>query len=235
MKISKSKLKQIIKEELQAVLAESYHNEPIGQAWQDRAARHRSDFLGPSVGEKIAGAFKITPTSQKDINHLKELEKMIGEALREGDPQRARNLHKHLKADKIKAQIDRIPALKYLRKKLPVIGGLTVIGSGVFAMVYQSFARAKTPEDYEKATAQLVEALKSQEGQDELTALTGVGSIAQMVRDAFEAIGAPDDDRINPGGKPMTMAQRRAALKMGPSARDQARARELALKYGTKN
>tara|TARA_A100001515_G_scaffold117061_2_gene98969 strand:- start:246 stop:944 length:699 start_codon:yes stop_codon:yes gene_type:complete len=232
MKISKSKLKQIIKEELQAVLAEGRDD----YYWntQERARlksmRHQGSILGD-----IADLFKPTPMTQRNIDKLKMLHDDISRALGDGDSQGAKNLAKYYKSEKFKAEIDRIPALKYLRKKLPILAVITIYGGGTFAFVYGMFARAKTPEDYEKATKELVKVLKTQKAQDELTALTGVGGIAQMVRDAFEAIGAPDDDRINPGGKPMTMAQRRAALKMGPSARDQARARELALKYGTKN
>ena len=232
MKITKSKLKQIIKEELQAVLAEGRDD----YYWntQERARlksmRHQKSILGD-----IADLFKPTPMTQKNIDKLKMLHDDISLALGDGDYQGAKKLNSYLNSQKRLAQIDRIPALKYLRKKLPFFSVFTIYTAGTFTFLYQMFAKAKTPEDYEKATAELVKVLKSREGQDQLTALTGVGGVAQMVRDAFEAIGAPDDDRINPGGKPMTMAQRRAALKMGPSARDQKRARELALKYGTKN
>ena len=214
MKITKTKLKQIIKEELQAVLTESPYNDQISQAFQDRAARSRDRFLGPSVGEKIVSAFKVTPTGQRHLNHLKELESMIGDALRDNDPERAKNLHRQLKTDKVMGQIKRIPALKYLIKRLPVVGGLSIVAGGVFTIAFQQFAKAKTPEDYDKATAELVKALKSQEGQDAITGLSGLGGAAQVVRDVLDHFTDPHKGkRVNPDGKAMTMAQRKAALR----------------------
>jgi len=214
MKITKSKLKQIIKEELQAVLAESPYNDQISQAFQDKAAKSQDRFLGRSVGEKIVSSFKVTPTGQRHLNHLKELESMIGDALRDNDRERAKNLHRQLKTDKVMGQIKRIPALKYLIKRLPIIGGLSIIAGGVFTIAFERFARAKTPEDYDKATEELVKAFKSQEGQDAITGLSGIGSIAQVVRDVLDYFADPHKGkRVNPSGKAMTMAQRKAALR----------------------
>jgi hypothetical protein len=182
MKITKKQLKQIIKEELARVLDET---------WDPKSASSRMDDYGPRYRATRGGVQKpgySPPWSAKrftadQVEHLKKLDNMIGDAVRSGNPIGAKNLHKQYNRDKLLARLKNTPGVKWL-VRFPFLSQL-VIGGGV--LLAMSDAHAK--EGMAGVSRVLNDPGNQKKMGEALVSLTGVGAMAMTYRDILNSSG----------------------------------------------